>query len=951
MKNTRRLQAKVQHAALATIVIAGLIAPTVQLAPIFPGMSLRDVKAASNATSLDTTTVTPAVGGKWPVQTGVTGQETWLPTSTTESQTLIPATDTTNTYAQSKIGGTQVGIRYANAYGETAPLSSQMQWSASNNTQNYATNTTTGQHVQLAVTTSSMTGGSGYDLELNIPTNLQVKNATVKMAMSDGTVKSKILTSLSSKGGTTVAFQYLKNGAWLSGKVDFKTGDLLDSTGAKLTDFTGITTLALNGINYSQLYNVDPSNYLATNKRPDGTTYTTYAWLQLYVDAQLPDVSSAQTVKFTGNARVGMRTGVNPGRVDQDEYDDNATTSPLTGAMVFNAPVGGTESGKIETTHTFTDLQGNSVTSGSYTGADLVMDHKIIDHQSTDSKNMTYTIRTVPGVTGAKLAKPVEFVNDQGQDVSSLVGNPLVTYYDNSGSVVSDYKQATKAIVNNLTVVGGKSYHIKATLHNDNSMMTGTSDNLRTSGALTGTDVAGNTLATSDAAYSTGMFTWVPFVAMPDVLSTSVKYVTSDGKMVAGGAQVTGQKLQVTPGSYNDQIGIYQLDTSSILSAMPASYAAVSALPDKVYMVVMQAAYSNQNINYGVIATTDSGKGVKATPLMNSDGVTPVTVNIDGVATPLYGYAATPALYQSDYDAAYSSASGGLAAYMPVSVMVNQGVSGNINYVYNGKTVSSTPFTNQEAGKTIANIAAPAGTIDGLRYKLADATKSYAYPDKDGDVNVDLAAIVSGTIEFVDADNNNALVEQQAFTDQTPGAQISPLTLPDGYVLAVDANGDVQSTYNYPTADAQVVTVKVQKLTTGNRNDGMELTEVPSFSSDNNTIGASDTTTLTATKDGVLSYLNLKGQKADIYMSATDLKSNGSALPIKTLKANLSAGLADVYAANQTDGYGHMIVNDTTSKKGSLTIPDLQMTLSNNNFAAGTYSGTINYTMVSDDLN
>ena len=35
----------------------------------------------------------------------------------------------------------------------------------------------------------------------------------------------------------------------------------------------------------------------------------------------------------------------------------------------------------------------------------------------------------------------------------------------------------------------------------------------------------------------------------------------------------------------------------------------------------------------------------------------------------------------------------------------------------------------------------------------------------------------------------------------------------------------------------------------------------------------------------------------------------------------------------QTDGYGHMIVNDTTSKKGSLTIPDLQMTLSNNNFA------------------
>ena len=47
MKNTRRLQTKVQHMALASIIIAGIVAPIVQLAPSLPGMSLQDVKAAT----------------------------------------------------------------------------------------------------------------------------------------------------------------------------------------------------------------------------------------------------------------------------------------------------------------------------------------------------------------------------------------------------------------------------------------------------------------------------------------------------------------------------------------------------------------------------------------------------------------------------------------------------------------------------------------------------------------------------------------------------------------------------------------------------------------------------------------------------------------------------------------------------------------------------------------
>ena len=47
MKNTRRLQAKVQYMALASIIIAGIVARLSNSFPIMPGMSLQDVKAAT----------------------------------------------------------------------------------------------------------------------------------------------------------------------------------------------------------------------------------------------------------------------------------------------------------------------------------------------------------------------------------------------------------------------------------------------------------------------------------------------------------------------------------------------------------------------------------------------------------------------------------------------------------------------------------------------------------------------------------------------------------------------------------------------------------------------------------------------------------------------------------------------------------------------------------------
>ncbi|TVV25645.1 hypothetical protein FO433_07780 [Weissella cibaria] len=850
MKNKKRLQSKVHHVALATIVIAGLIAPAVQLAPVFPGMSLQDVKAATTGT-LDTVKKTgvtnstvSGVAAKTigdPIATAVDGKATWIPGVGGNTTNQMYAGDPDNygvvkgspltrmTYVENSSPVQMWNTYQYDPYDASAsgPI-----------TPNLHVNTTSGQTAFYQSYSTPYTADyQTFALKVTLPAGMRFTGvqqlAYYAGSANDPLNRYRNIISDSAKS-----------------KLNNLTVKLFDDNGNQITR----NDIKIGNYSGHVVYNTNSGGETATKYDSDvkDEVWANVKSIEVYGPMALSKGDQPVLMGSVTMPKNGLMTTPGTYTIQGQSgigYDrPTAEKFPATANATFNImqPV---DNGAITNSATYTDATGNAVTSGAYTGNVAVVNDKLSDSRSLNSTG-TYTIST--GSNTVHFAKAPEYVNNAGADVSGTFKTlPTITYYTDLAktTTTTDPTKAVVAVLSNFTNTAGTSINVKSTL------VGSVSEKVTTKRSF-------NIDADTSQWLSASVLNFDDFVwnAIPATVSGNITYVDAAGKAVA-----TGKYADKQPG---------------------ASTADITA------------------------PTTTDGYRYKV-------------VSVD----------------KSTYDGS------------DIKVTVAKIATGNINYVYNGKTVSSTPFTDQDAGKTIANIAAPAGTVDGLRYKLADATKSYAYPDKDGDVNVDLAAIVSGTIEFVDADNNNALVQQQAFTDQTPGAQISPLTLPDGYVLAVDANGDVQSTYNYPTTDAQVVTVKVQKLTSGNRNDGMELTEVPSFSSDKNTIGASDTTTLTATKGGVLSYLNLKGQKADIYMSATDLKSNGSALPIKTLKANLSAGLADVYAANQTDGYGHMIVNDTTSKKGSLTIPDLQMTLSNNNFAAGTYSGTINYTMVSDDLN
>ena len=851
MKNKKRLQAKVHHVALATVVIAGLIAPAVQLAPVFPGMSLQDVKAATTGV-LDTVTPTgvtnPTVSGVAarmsadPIAVVVDGKTNWSAGGGGNTTNQQLSGDPEN-YSVEK-GSPLTRMTYAENTSKTNFWNTYQPKDPYDDTvggpivPNLHVNTTAGQTAFYQSYGTPVIGANGslIWLKVTLPEGMTFKGpqqfAYYAGSASDPTnrYRNYVADSNKSKLNSLTVNLTMKDGSQKVVRIGNYSGHIVDNTntgGETATNYS-------NDVSDAVWANVKSIEILGTTNLKAGDQPV------LMGNVTMPNnglMTTPGTYTITGESGVSAKLSVS------DAKNNGVTTKSAFNIM---QPV---DNGAITNSTTYTDATGNAVTSGAYTGNVAVVNDKLSDSRSLNSTG-TYTIST--GSNTVHFAKAPEYVNNAGADVSGTFKTlPTITYYTDLAktTTTTDPTKAVVAVLSNFTNTAGTSINVKSTL------VGSVSEKVTTKRSF-------NIDADTSQWLSASVLNFDDFVwnAIPATVSGNITYVDSAGKTVS-----TGKYTDKQPGS----------STSDITAP-----------------------------------TTTDGYRYKV-------------VSVD----------------KSTYDGS------------DIKVTVAKIATGNINYVYNGKTVSSTPFTDQDAGKTIANIAAPAGTVDGLRYKLADAAKSYAYPDKDGDVNVDLAAIVSGTIEFVDADNNNALVQQQAFTDQTPGAQISPLTLPDGYVLAVDANGDVQSTYNYPTTDAQVVTVKVQKLTSGNRNDGMELTEVPSFSSDKNTIGASDTTTLTATKGGVLSYLNLKGQKADIYMSATDLKSNGSALPIKTLKANLSAGLADVYAANQTDGYGHMIVNDTTSKKGSLTIPDLQMTLSNNNFAAGTYSGTINYTMVSDDLN
>lgn len=906
MKNTRRLQAKVQHMALASIIIAGIVAPIVQLAPSLPGMSLQDVKAATGAVDkVDKGTASEnyardLTGGSY---TGTTPASLTGNTGTVDGSWKVTPRDTSAAYAKRTNAKGDFHIQYATtlANGQNKVFDgSQASSYDSSSTGVTLTTPVVNESVDVNRTATYMAVSPASDTS-----SKNTSGSTDELAVAAGNVGTATNSDTPTKVSGSLNRLYRFTGKqYLSLHLpDDTTGLKLTNIGAyldsssfsvKVTYADGtISDVQSGGVNgYSTyyptanaqaiFYTVDPTTGALMVKRGTVTVSrnkTTYNYssplsvatdgdwqnaagsqaTNIYVYSKVKVPALGQQLVLSGNVKMPTNGDMRQYSGDTRMFGAGSTTNTAINYNISgNVPettsysyYGSYEEGGFNILkHTDTGAITHEVTYTDGTGKTIASGsadayNRVVAMDkitNTQSSDSTGTYTVTTGSNNVTFAKQPEFVNANGDDVSAMVGLKDVTYYDATGTKTTDYTKAVKATMT-VTMLAASSFTIKSTLQASKS------ESITSITSMTGTDT---NLAKIDLTKS---FTWNGATSV----TGNINYIDAAGNNVA-------------TGTYTKQPGTSTADITA--------------------------------------PTTTDGYRYKV-------------VSVD----------------KSTYDGS------------DIKVTVTKIATGNINYVYNGKTVSSTPFTDQEAGKTIANIAAPAGTIDGLRYKLADATKSYAYPDKDGNVNVDLAAIVSGTIEFVDADNNNALVEQQAFTDQTPGAQISPLTLPDGYVLAVDANGDVQSTYNYPTTDAQVVTVKVQKLTSGNRNDGMELTEVPSFSSDNNTIGASDTTTLTATKDGVLSYLNLKGQKADIYMSATDLKSNGSALPIKTLKANLSAGLADVYAANQTDGYGHMIVNDTTSKKGSLTIPDLQMTLSNNNFAAGTYSGTINYTMVSDDLN
>ena len=906
MKNTRRLQAKVQHMALASIIIAGIVAPIVQLAPSLPGMSLQDVKAATGVVDkVDKGTASEnyardLLGGSY---SGTTPAMLAGQTGVVDGSWKITPRDTSAAYAKRTNAKGDFHIQYATTLAngqnkifdgsqastydststivklttpvvnESTDVNRTATYMAVSPASDTSTKTASGSTDELAVAA----GNVGTATTSDAPT--KVSGSLNKLYRFTGKQYLSLHTPDDSTGLKLTNISSYLDSSTFSVKVIYADGTISDVDSGGVDGYsTWYPTSNVQGIFYS----VDPKTGALMVKHgtitvsKNKTTYnyssplavaTDGDWqnaagspaTNIYVYSKVKVPALGQQLVLSGNVKMPTNGDMRQYSGDTRMFGAGSTTNtPVNYNVAGNIPetsstswYGSYEEGGFNILkHTDTGVITHDVSYTDGTGKSITSGSSDSYNQviasdkitNTQSQDSTGTYTITTGSNNVTFAKQPAFVNANGDDVSTAVGLKDMTYYDATGAKTTDYAKAVKATMT-VTIPATSSYTIKSVFQASKT------ESITSTTSMTGTDT---NMAKIDLTKS---FTWNGAAAV----TGSINYVDANGNQVATGSYTKA------PGS----------STSDITAP-----------------------------------TTTDGYRYKF-------------VSVD----------------KSTYDGS------------DIKVTVAKIATGNINYVYNGKTVSSTPFTDQDAGKTIANIAAPAGTVDGLRYKLADATKSYAYPDKDGDVNVDLAAIVSGTIEFVDADNNNALVQQQAFTDQTPGAQISPLTLPDGYVLAVGTNGDVQSTYNYPTTDAQVVTVKVQKLTSGNRNDGMELTEVPSFSSDKNTIGASDTTTLTATKGGVLSYLNLKGQNADIYMSATDLKSNGSALPIKTLKANLSAGLADVYAANQTDGYGHMIVNDTTSKKGSLTIPDLQMTLSNNNFAAGTYSGTINYTMVSDDLN
>lgn len=900
MRNTKRLQAKMTHMALASIVVAGLVAPVVQTTPLLGGI-LHDTEIAAAATALDTV---PKAGMVISGNKPITGKSTQVDMSPTTGFVKSGSSMGTITLPQGTITGVDTSQHQTKVlYNDGTGTLKYYKAGAGDTTGSFdvVQNTTPGQTATFMTHTQPAT-------DKNPNMYVEISAQTVGTFAGPVYTTYHMASSTGNAGAAELSNGYYAGGILSSANYNVFKNMVGSSSYAVMSDGTKVTlTHSTPTVTTNTAWNL-PSGYSWSNVKKvviSGASGMA-AKEQMVVTGtiNMPDMSKAGTYTLTSRVSATSSDG---------------TTGIDTNAVNVNIlPIQYTDTGKLTSDVKVYDASGNDITSqnATYSGHSATIDQKLTSTLSSDSANQTYVVNGI-----GTLKSPVTITNDAGEDVSGLMtAKPVIAYYDKNNKSLPSYVGASRAVVSNLTVQGGTSFHIKATMNEDAgsySAVAGqlfTTYNNDTQSGTAAKDSAGNEIA------STYMWKTV------GVLTQSTKFTDEKGNDITSqngtykgnyvnvdqtvsnttGAAITGATYFVrTTGTATFTGAISVLDASGkdINSSVAVTYYKADGSTTTDPTQANRAVVKNVTVP---LKTTDSTTGV----------TTPGKVEIKASykAGTTKAYKTTGTLYKA-FDAstftgtAYQDADGKDITSGDYAWQLGF-VSGNVNYVdkETGKTISSTAYTQ-----------AP-GSAFGLtipdKYIQEDGLTSTTIPTNGGDVNIPVLALTEASVT-----NPNPA----GTTDKTQA-------------------------------------VKDTESNNGKRIDGLTISQVPSYSV-NADVGLTSVDLTADNNQNKIKYTNLKNAPVRLLVAASALTNSehGVKLPVNSIMMgtkNIYAGgsAGDGLVAGEGAEYVAAGTGDTTDKnpvedgQHTITLPGTLQINTDSQYLAGTYNGKITYSIIEDDL-
>lgn len=358
------------------------------------------------------------------------------------------------------------------------------------------------------------------------------------------------------------------------------------------------------------------------------------------------------------------------------------------------------------------------------------------------------------------------------------------------------------------------------------------------------------------------------------------------GKLVDGSAVLADEDNQY-------QNAVYEIDTKQllVLKEIPGQYRLIDKIPPKLYVFLQQTAGQSGNVSFGTVVTDNTQ--------LSFDGVKRYEGMIDGVSTPLYAFGGSESIYGETnridtLKAIAQSSDQTLSPFGAITLNTQTAVTGQFVYIDNqtGKEVGTQYFGNKESGDPVDNndLVAP------WKFIQTDRKSKYIY--EPGNIEVRVTRV----------------------TD---------------------------SKYSNPNVDGTGQTV--QQATAGNAGlmaNGLTLLEVPSFEG---TASVRDLH-ITLSPQGDLRYSNMFDTKFHIMMATSAMNDGSYTLPVTSMVVNNQNIYQDGTSNldGLTMGFGQSVLTGS-GKSGTIPVGDMQLNLSNNGKAT-TYTGTITYSAIQDDL-